>query len=59
MRQRFRTRYRRHDQSLTTNRIAGYNRQHRALYAALLSRDVETAVRVITAHLVDTRIPDS
>ncbi len=43
------------DQILTPDRIAGYNRQHRALYAALLSRDVEAAVRVITAHLEDAR----
>lgn len=43
------------DKVLTAQRIAGYNRQHRALYEALLSRDVETAVRVITAHLEDAR----
>ena len=43
------------DQILTPARIAAYNRQHRALHAALLSRDVETAVRVITEHLEDAR----
>lgn len=43
------------DQILTPDRIAGYNRQHRALHAALLSRDVETAVQVITTHLEDAR----
>ena len=43
------------DQILTPDRISGYNRQHRSLYEALLSRDVEAAVRVITTHLEDTR----
>ncbi|MFQ5955920.1 MAG: FadR/GntR family transcriptional regulator [Kiloniellales bacterium] len=43
------------DKILTPARIDGYNRQHRALYEALMSRDVETAVRVITEHLEDAR----
>ena len=43
------------DKILTPARIAAYNRQHRALYEALLSRDVETAVRIITEHLEDAR----
>ncbi len=43
------------DKILTRDRIAAYNRQHRALFDALLSRDAEAAVRIITGHLGDAR----
>jgi DNA-binding GntR family transcriptional regulator len=39
------------DQVLTPERIAEYNRQHRALYDMIRSRDVEGAVALITNHL--------
>jgi DNA-binding FadR family transcriptional regulator len=39
------------DKVLTPARIAEYNQQHRALYEAIRSRDVETAVAIITSHL--------
>ena len=39
------------DKILTPERIASYNRQHRALYQALRTRDTEAAARVITDHL--------
>ena len=41
----------RKDKILTESRIADYNRQHRSLYEALLSRDVDSAVLTITEHL--------
>lgn len=40
---------------LTAERISDYNRQHRQLYEALRSRDVETAVAVIERHLENAR----
>ncbi len=40
---------------LTAERIVDYNRQHRQLYEALRSRDVETAVAVIERHLENAR----
>ncbi len=43
------------DKILTLDRIEAYNRQHRALFDALLSRDAEAAVRIITGHLHDAR----
>ncbi|MFQ5775697.1 MAG: FadR/GntR family transcriptional regulator [Kiloniellaceae bacterium] len=43
------------DKILTGPRIADYNRQHRALYEALCSRDTDAAVRVITEHLEKAR----
>ena len=43
------------DKILTVGRIEAYNRQHRALSNALLSRDAEAAVRIITEHLHDAR----
>jgi len=43
------------EQILTPANIAAYNRQHRALFEALRSRDVEGAVAVITAHLEKAR----
>jgi DNA-binding FadR family transcriptional regulator len=39
------------DKVLTSERIAEYNRQHRTLYEAMLSRDVEGAMAVVTNHL--------
>ena len=39
------------DKVLTPERIADYNRQHRILYEAIVSRDVESAVAHITSHL--------
>lgn len=43
------------DKILTVERIAEYNRQHRALYEALHSRQIEGAVRTITEHLEKAR----
>jgi DNA-binding FadR family transcriptional regulator len=39
------------DKVLTPQRISDYNRQHRALLAAIGSRDVEGAVAMVTSHL--------
>ena len=39
------------DKVLTPARIAEYNRQHRALFGALRSRDVEAAAAIVTNHL--------
>ncbi|HVM82710.1 MAG TPA: FadR/GntR family transcriptional regulator [Candidatus Binatia bacterium] len=39
------------DKILTPQRIADYNRQHRALAEAISSRDVEGAVAMVTSHL--------
>ena len=43
------------EQILTAKRIKDYNRQHRQLYEALRSRDVETAVAIIEQHLDKAR----
>ncbi len=43
------------DKVLTAERIDQYNAQHRALFAAIRSRDVDGAVQVITEHLEKTR----
>jgi len=43
------------DKVLTGERIADYNRQHRSLFEALRSRDVEGAVAIITNHLHHAR----
>jgi DNA-binding FadR family transcriptional regulator len=43
------------DKILTGQRIDEYNLQHRALYDALCSRDVETAVKIVTDHLEKAR----
>lgn len=43
------------DKILTGNRIGEYNREHRQLYEALRSRDVEGAVRTINQHLEKAR----
>jgi DNA-binding FadR family transcriptional regulator len=39
------------DKILTPQRIADYNKQHRALAEAIASRDVEGAVAMVTSHL--------
>lgn len=39
------------DKVLTAERIAEYNRQHRALLGAIASRDVEGAAAMVTSHL--------
>lgn len=39
------------DKVLTPERIAEYNRQHRNLFDAIRSRDVESAVAIVTNHL--------
>jgi DNA-binding FadR family transcriptional regulator len=43
------------DKVLTAERIADYNHQHRSLYEAIRSRDVEAAVAIITNHLHQAR----
>ncbi len=43
------------DKVLTPGRIAEYNLQHRALFEAIRSRDVEAAVAIITDHLHSAR----
>jgi DNA-binding GntR family transcriptional regulator len=43
------------DKVLTAERIADYNHQHRSLYEAIRSRDVEAAVAMITNHLHQAR----
>ncbi len=43
------------DKILSAERIADYNRQHRALTRALHARDGEAAQRIITRHLRDAR----
>ena len=45
----------RKDKILTESRIAEYNRQHRTLYEAVCSRDVDGAVRIIIEHLQKAR----
>lgn len=40
---------------LTAKRIAEYNRQHRALFEAVRSRDVDAAARLITEHMDQAR----
>jgi DNA-binding FadR family transcriptional regulator len=39
------------DKVLTPERMSEYNRQHRALFEAIRSRDIEAAVAIITNHL--------
>lgn len=43
------------DKILTGNRIGEYNKEHRQLYEALRSRDVEGAVGIINRHLEKAR----
>ncbi len=45
----------RKDKILTATRIAEYNQQHRELYTAIASRDMEQAVKTITEHLEKAR----
>ncbi len=45
----------RKDKILTPRRIAEYNQQHRELYTAIASRDIEHAVQAITRHLEKAR----
>ena len=45
----------RKDKILTPQRIAEYNQQHRELYTAIASRDMEQAVKTITDHLEKAR----
>jgi DNA-binding FadR family transcriptional regulator len=43
------------DKILSGDRINHYNQEHRALYEAVRSRDLEGAVRIITQHLETAR----
>ena len=43
------------DKVLTPARIAEYNRQHRALFEAVATRDGETALDLINRHLAEAR----
>jgi DNA-binding FadR family transcriptional regulator len=43
------------DKILTAARIADYNEQHRAIFEAIRSRDVEQAVAIVTTHLHSAR----
>ena len=43
------------DTILTPSRIRQYNEQHRALYEALVSRNIDGAVGIITSHLEKAR----
>jgi len=43
------------DKVLTPSRIAEYNQQHVAIYEAIRTRDIDTAVAVITSHLHSAR----
>jgi DNA-binding FadR family transcriptional regulator len=45
----------RKDKILTADRIAEYNAQHRALFAAIESRDTQAAVDIMTRHLEKAR----
>lgn len=45
----------RKDKILTPERIAAYNRQHRALFDMLVRRDATAAVEMITDHLLSAR----
>jgi len=45
----------RKDKILTPDRIAEYNKQHRALFAAIASRDTQSAVDIMTRHLEKAR----
>jgi DNA-binding GntR family transcriptional regulator len=40
---------------LSPDKIAAYNRQHRAIFEALRHRDVQGAVDLITKHLEQAR----
>jgi len=43
------------DKVLTPERIAEYNQQHREMFEAIRTRDVETAVSIIAGHLQSAR----
>lgn len=43
------------DKILSPDRLVEYNRQHHALFEAISSRDVETAVSIISEHLEKAR----
>jgi DNA-binding FadR family transcriptional regulator len=43
------------DKVLTPSRIAEYNQQHRAIYEAIRSRDIDAAVAIVTSHLHSAR----
>ena len=43
------------DKILTTKRIEEYNAQHRALFTAIVTRDTQAAVDVMTRHLEKAR----
>lgn len=45
----------RKDTILTGDRIRSYNAQHRRLYTALVERNMEAAIKIITEHLLDAR----
>jgi GntR family uxuAB operon transcriptional repressor len=45
----------RKDKILTPQRIREYNVQHRALYAAIVSRDIDGAERLMSEHLAKAR----
>lgn len=45
----------RKDKILTRQRIREYNRQHRELFRAVVSRDMESAVKIISKHLEKAR----
>lgn len=45
----------RKDKILTPQRIREYNAQHAAIFSAILSRDIDTAERVMNAHLSKAR----
>ena len=45
----------RKDKILTPERIVEYNKQHRALFAAIASRDTQSAVNIMTRHLEKAR----
>lgn len=45
----------RKDAILTSDRINSYNEQHRRLYSALVERNMEVAIKLITEHLLDAR----
>lgn len=45
----------RKDKILTPEAIAGYNRQHRELYNAIVARDAEAAAQVLNEHLKQAR----
>jgi DNA-binding FadR family transcriptional regulator len=43
------------DKVLTPERIAAYNQQHRAIFEAIRSRDIDEGVAVVTSHLHSAR----